>query len=65
MAAKFGTSAVVAASLPDLYDLDEFTATYRACLAGQPMVIRNERQAPKTKFKGLIDLYLKSSEWQA
>ena len=51
--------------LPDLYGSDEFTATYRACLAGQPMVVRNQRQAPKTKFKGLIELYLKSSEWQA
>ena len=51
--------------LPDLYGSDEFTAAYRACLAGQPMVVRNQRQAPKTKFKGLIDLYLKSSEWQA
>jgi len=27
--------------LPDLYGSDEFTATYRACLAGQPMVVRN------------------------
>jgi integrase len=51
--------------LPDLYGSDEFTAAYRACLAGQPMVVRNQRPAPKTKFKGLIDLYLKSSEWQA
>ncbi len=51
--------------LPDLYGSDEFTATDRACLAGQPMVIRNQRQAPKTKFEGLIDLYCKSSEWQA
>jgi hypothetical protein len=50
--------------LPDLYGSDEFTAIYRACLAGKPMIIRNQRQAPKTKFKGLIDLYLKSSEWQ-
>jgi hypothetical protein len=51
--------------LPDLYGSDEFTATYRACLAGQSIVVRNQRQAPETKFKGLIDLYLKSSEWQA
>src|SRR3984885_10024897 len=51
--------------LPDLYGSDEFNAVYRPCLAGQPMVVRNQRQAPKTKFKGLIDLYLKSSQWQA
>ena len=51
--------------LPDLYGSDEFIATYRAFLAGQPRVVRNQRQAPKTKFKGLIDLYLRSSEWQA
>jgi hypothetical protein len=42
--------------LPDLYGSDEFTATYRACLAGQSIVVRNQRQAPETKFKGLIDL---------
>ena len=51
--------------LPDLYGSDEFIATYRAFLAGQPRVVRNQRQAPKTKFKGLINLYLRSSEWQA
>jgi hypothetical protein len=39
--------------LPDLYGSDEFMAAYRACLAGQPIVVRNQRQAPKTKFKGL------------
>jgi hypothetical protein len=31
----------------------------------RPVDRRPKRQAPKTKFKGLIDLYLKSSEWQA
>jgi hypothetical protein len=51
--------------LPDLYGSDEFTVAYRACLAGQPILVRNQRQAPKTKFKGLIDLYFKSSEWEA
>jgi integrase len=51
--------------LPDLYGSDEFMGVYRACLAGQSIVVRNQRQAPKTKFKGLIDLYLQSSEWQA
>ena len=68
MAAKSGTSAVIAASPASACPIS------MARMNSWPPIElprrpadgrRNRRQAPKTKFKGLIDLYLKSSEWPA
>ena len=50
--------------LPNEYGSTEFMEAYRALLAGQPIAVANgRRQAPRGKFKWLIDLYLRSPEW--
>jgi integrase len=50
--------------LPDEYGSTRFMEAYQACLAGRPIAVGNgRRQAPRGKFKWLIDLYLRSPEW--
>jgi integrase len=50
--------------LPDEYGSAEFMVAYQACLAGQPIVGANRRrQAPRGKFRWLIQLYMQSQEW--
>ena len=67
MAARSGTFAADRGGrlrLPDEYGSADFMQTYQACLAGQPIAVANgRRQAPRGKFKWLIDLYLSSPEW--
>ena len=50
--------------LPDEYGSVEFMEAYRASLAGQPVAGANgRRQAPRGKFRWLIELYMQSQEW--
>ena len=71
MAAKFGTSAIIAASpasacLISMVRMNSTLSIAPVSPASRWVIQETSgRLSRKTKFKGLIDLYLKSSEWRA
>lgn len=49
--------------LPDDYGSPEFMTAYKALLAGQPLATARNGPASPHKVQGLVELYMRSSDW--